>query len=168
MKSEAVVEECRGPVPDQDSAELAVDALNLVWRVAGKVRGDTEQKLAAGLKNDMVGVMKFVSDWHKQLQDTAHRSRQYSWWVTGLGVLDGEAKGDTPQDAWSIRRAQFALSAETTAAAIVISPMTAAGKYGRLCVVVTWQECLFDVAFGEKVMANLERWLLQIASTSET
>lgn len=53
-------------------------------------------------------------------------------------------------------------SNETTAAAINISPMTAAGH--ELCVGGSWQDCILDSSVGEQVMADLESWLLQVAA----
>ncbi|KAK7733983.1 Alcohol acetyltransferase [Cytospora paraplurivora] len=157
------------------SAALSPGLVDLIWSAAARVRREIEGRVEAGLKNDLVGVMKFVGDWQQEMAKTASRPRQHSWWVSGTGVLDGSlpksssssdnapspppASGD--DDAWTIRRAQFALSTETTAAAINISPLTVAGE--RLCVGGSWQDCLFDVSLGERVMADLESWLGQIA-----
>ncbi|ROW08503.1 hypothetical protein VMCG_03065 [Cytospora schulzeri] len=153
------------------SSELA----DLIWSTAARVRREIEDRIDAGLKNDMVGMMKFVGDWQQEMANASRRPRQHSWWVTGIGVLDGAlsksgsssdnatsppaAPGDN--EAWAIRRAQFALSTETTAAAISISPLTVAGE--RLCVGGSWQDCLFDVSLGERIMADLEAWLGQLA-----
>lgn len=113
--------------------------------------------------------MKFIGDWRQEMANAARKLRLYSWLTTGIGVLDGAPRTDATDnsapsgvdDAWVIRRAQFSLSTETTAAAINISPMTAAGE--RLCVAGSWQDCLFEVALGEGVMADLEAWLGQLA-----
>lgn len=166
-------------IPAEDVA-----VVDRVWKVAAQVRGEISAKLAAGLRDDAVGVMRFVGDWRKQMADTARRPRQHSWWVTGVGVLgsnenskrpepDGaQSRSSSPQhdparDEWAICRAQFALAAETTAAALVISPMTATGEgVSRLCVGVSWQDCIYDVSVGEGLVADLQRWLVQIGSKS--
>lgn len=44
----------------------------------------------------------------------------------------------------------------------MISPMTAAGQ--ELCVAASWQDCVIDVSLGERVVADLESWLGQIAA----
>ncbi|KAI5926474.1 hypothetical protein F4810DRAFT_707558 [Camillea tinctor] len=94
--------------------------------------------------------MRVVGDWHQQMRDTARRPQQNSWFITNLGVLDGQPKPDgaTASDGQdstrSVRRAQFAASAETTSAALIISPMTVA---------------------GEQIMADLEKWLIEIGSS---
>lgn len=153
--------------PNPDAAVLSAELTDLIWSTAARVRRELEDRVESGLKNDMVGVMRFIGDWNEEMAKTARRPRQHSWWVTGIGVLDpalsktSPASGDNDGDVWAIRRAQFALSTETTAAAINISPMTVAGE--RLCVGASWQDCLFDVSFGEHVMADLEAWLTQVA-----
>lgn len=158
------------------AASLSEELLDLIWSAAVRVRGEIESRLEMGLKNDMVGVMKFVGDWQKEMANAARRPRLHSWWITGTGVLDGTSSkadhksnsvpsssppGPSGDDVWAVRRAQFALSTETTAAAINISPLTVAGE--RLCVGGSWQDCLFDVSLGERVMEDLEGWLGQLA-----
>lgn len=154
-------------------AALSTELGDLIWMAAARVRREIQRKLKLGLKNDMVGIMKFVGDWQQEMANAARRPRLHSWWITGIGVLDGTPKGDASgsnsapsghDDAWTIRRAQFSLSTETTAAAINISPMSVMGE--RLCVAGSWQDCLLDVALGEGVMADLEAWLGQLARQS--
>lgn len=159
---------------DNGTVSLSAKLMEQMWSVSTKVRDEITQKIEGGLKNDPVGVMKFVGDWRKQMTDAAQRPRQFSWWVTGIGVLDERAMPtDTTtslspgapassSETWAIHRAQFALSAETTAAAFMISPMTAAGE--QLCVGVSWQDSICDVSLGERIVADLDLWLNQIAS----
>ncbi|KAI0465886.1 alcohol acetyltransferase [Xylaria cf. heliscus] len=151
---------------DEQVLELDNKTADLIWDTATRIRAEIQNKLNIGVKNDVVGALKFVKDWNAQMKNAARRPRQASWMVTGLGVIDGDmASGHDPVQAnnslWKIRRAQFALSAEVTAAALMISPMTAAGE--RLCVGGSWQECAVDATLGECVMADLERWLGHIA-----
>ncbi|KAI5867542.1 hypothetical protein GGS23DRAFT_592849 [Durotheca rogersii] len=144
--------------------------------VAAAVRANIARRLEAGVRNDQVGITKFVGDWQAQMRDTARRPRQCSWFVTNLGAIGarpqreeaeeedgGEAEGDAR--AWALRRAQFAVSAETTQAAPMIATMTVAGE--GLRVACSWQECIFDVALGDRVVADLERWLQQVAALPE-
>ncbi|OTA83896.1 hypothetical protein M434DRAFT_378086 [Hypoxylon sp. CO27-5] len=145
------------------SKKLPVEVLDHMWSTATAIRAEIVQKLKIGVKNDHVGLMKFVGDWRVQMTDTAQRPRQCSWFVTNLGVLDAIPNSASDQSVtWSIRRAQFAVSAETTQAALMISIMTVAE--GRLCVTCSWQDCIFDTSFGEHVVADLERWVVQLGS----
>jgi hypothetical protein len=118
-------------------------------------------KLEAGLRNDLVGVFKYVTDWQKTMSDMAKKTRQFTWLVTNVGVLNG---GTSDDQKWSIDRAQFGLSAEIPAAAIEFAPISVAGR--EMCVSANWPDCAVDVNFGERIMADLERWLTQLASQS--
>ncbi|KAI4860461.1 alcohol acetyltransferase-domain-containing protein [Hypoxylon rubiginosum] len=163
-----LLKQIRSKIPPKTTdVELPASLLDEVWSTAFAVRKDIQHKLEIGVKNDMVGLMRFVGDWLVQMRDMARRPRPHSWFVSNLGVLDGnpntnEELSSGKDEAWFIRRAQFAISAETTSAALMISPMTVAG--GQLCVGGSWQDCIFDVSLGESVMADLERWLVQIGT----
>jgi hypothetical protein len=157
--------------PEDKTLPLPVELIQQVWSISARVRGEIKRKLDMGLKNDPVGAMKLVKDWRQQMSDNAKRPRQFSWWATGVGVLEHRSELDkmtpsmpdnsSPEDSWVVNRAQFALSIETTAAAFNISPMTAAGN--RLTVGVSWQDCVCDVEMAEHVMRDLQQWLGQIA-----
>ncbi|KAI0393941.1 alcohol acetyltransferase-domain-containing protein [Xylariaceae sp. FL0594] len=148
------------------------ESMDLIWDTAIKVRREIEDKLNLGVRNDIVGTMKFVKDWNAQMKRLARRPRQASWMITGLGVLEGRTQSeqdaartdmvsDLEENTWHVRRAQFALSAEVPAAALMISPMTVLGE--GLCVGGSWQDGAVDTTVGEHVMADLERWMGHIA-----
>jgi len=46
----------------------------------------------------------------------------------------------------------------------VFSPVSVAGR--GMCVGASWADCIIDVTLGERIMADLERWLAQIARQS--
>lgn len=180
-KQPAPSEAAQGGVP-AESRVLSDELVDMTWSTAARVRRELESRIDLGLKDEMVGIMKLVGDWKQEMARVASRPRPHSWWISGIGVLDGGASAvdqhehgssadaaeskqqpvaHDEDDHWTVRRAQFALSTETPGAALVISPMTAAGEC--LCVCGSWQDCLFDAGFGESVMADLEDWLNQLA-----
>lgn len=131
------------------------------------MRADIRNKLALDTKNDPIGVGKFVQDWQVHLSQLAAKPRQHSWLVTNLGVLDGQFKpevvsSDETVDSWSIRSAQFTIPTEVPSAAIMISPASVVG--GQLCVGCSWQDSVVDENLAINLMADMERWLLQLAS----
>ncbi|KAI0099878.1 hypothetical protein GGR51DRAFT_534747 [Nemania sp. FL0031] len=148
---------------DAANQSLSAEIIGLIWSAATKVRGDIVKKLETGVKNDIVGTLKFITDWRSQMKQATKRPRPASWMITGLGTLDSTPTDKSlPPNAWRLRRAQFALSAETTAAAIMISPMSVTDE--SLCVGGSWQDCIFDATLGEGVMSDLERWLQQLGA----
>ncbi|KAI0096929.1 hypothetical protein GGR51DRAFT_542345 [Nemania sp. FL0031] len=150
-----------------------------LWAVSAENRLEIVHKLESGLRNDLVGLFKYVTDWRQTMSGMAKKPRQFTWLVTNIGVLDGNlstkpstktAQSPTSSDntssaddqTWSINRAQFGLSAEIPAAAIEFAPISVAGH--GMCVSANWPDCAVDVNFGESIMADLERWLAQLAS----
>ena len=104
---------------------------NLEFSVSAQNRLEIVRKLEAGLRNDLVGVFKWVTDWQKMMNDMAKKTRQLTWLVTNIGALDGNASGDDQK--WSMDRAQFGLSAEIPAAAIEFAPVSVAGRGMCVC-----------------------------------
>ncbi|KAJ8132475.1 hypothetical protein O1611_g1151 [Lasiodiplodia mahajangana] len=151
------------------NGDLSPELWDSMWTISSRVRSEIKKRLKLGLKNDPVGLMRHIPDWQKYLTNLAQKPRQYSWMVTNLGVLNGdpdlEANPKPLSEAWAITEAQFSLSAETTSAAIMISPISVVGD--RLCVAGSWQECIMRDGLAEHIMGDLEMWLGRIGSKSD-
>lgn len=174
-KSESKSEDGR-----RSDLSLSADLRRELWAASAQNRLEIVRKVEAGVRNDLVGVFKYVRDWQKTMSEMAKKTRQFTWLVTNIGVLDGSGKGgaltttgrggsnvesdDHQGRQWSIHRAQFGLSAEIPAAAIEIASVSVAG--GGMCVSANWPDCAVDEALGERIVADLERWLAQLASQS--
>ncbi|KAH7007517.1 alcohol acetyltransferase-domain-containing protein [Ilyonectria destructans] len=152
--------------PSADS-EMRVALEDEIWRTSTVVRGEIQDKLDLGMKNDILGLMHRVKDWKAYVMgDQVKKPRVSSWAITNLGVIDGgnsaaKIKGETTEG-WSIERAEFALSASVTAALFTLSPIAAKG--GDLCIDVTWQDSVIDDGVGDGLVADLEAWLGHIGS----
>ncbi|KAI0020117.1 alcohol acetyltransferase-domain-containing protein [Xylariomycetidae sp. FL0641] len=136
------------------------DLLDQIWTSAAQFGGEIRRKRAQGLRNDLMGLMGWTSDWRAQMRATARRPRQPSWWVTNLGVFDGG-----PGQEWSVRRARFATGAYVVEPAFVVSTISVKG--GDLCVGGSWQDCVVSTELGGRVVEDLEGWLGQIAAGEE-
>jgi len=158
-----LVTRIRSKLPSETSEEIDLnpELQQELWTVSAQNRQEIVRKLEAGLKNDLVGLFKYVTDWQKTMSDMAKRTRQFTWLVTNIGVLNG---GTSDTQKWAIERAQFGLSAEIPAAAIEISPVSVADK--GMCVSADWADNAVDVEFGERIMGDLERWIGQLGRES--
>ena len=177
-----LVARIRSKLPPDTNKErdLPADLQRELWVISAQNRLEIVRKLNAGLRNDLIGISKHVTDWQQTMKGIAKKRRRFSWLVTNLGVLDGNMStrlsttmtrsptGDntTFEDGqtWSINRAQFGLSAEIPFAAIEFAPVSVAGQ--GMCVGANWLDCAVDTRLGERIMADLERWLVQLASPS--
>lgn len=174
----ALVARVRSKLPTDDASheggrELSADLQRELWALSAQNRREIVQRLEAGLRNDVVGLFQYVTDWKQTMRGMANRTRQFSWLITNIGVLNGNAPtttttkttttagGEGDGQRWSISRAQFGLSTEVPAAAIEISPVSVAGR--GMSVSASWGDCAVDVTMGEGIMADLERWLAQLA-----
>ncbi|TGO39845.1 hypothetical protein BHYA_0047g00490 [Botrytis hyacinthi] len=155
---------------NQDSL-LSPGQLRQIWRIGASICGETERKVARGLKDDSAGAMKFIGNWRQRLKNASKRPRKFSWSITDAGTFDRKSKIDKEipsaeselegRDAWILHSAGFASSAETTGVAFVISLVSIEGA--GLSVGVSWQDFVCEVAMGERGAADLKKWLEQIA-----
>lgn len=146
----------------------------VLWATAARVRGEIQERLDLGLKNDIVGLMGLVSDWRSQMKQELKKPRPVAWNVTNLGVMDGKLgaaemaqaqeanndnmpKSNLDPKGWSVSRAVFSLSADVTEAFIHISPM--AVMSGDLTIEISWQRGLIDDSICERLTAGVEEWL---------
>ncbi|KAI0473669.1 hypothetical protein GGR56DRAFT_676154 [Xylariaceae sp. FL0804] len=175
--------------------KLGPEPTDLVWATAADVRAEIQRKLYRGLKNDAVGLMRFVDDWRAENLATARRPRRLSWIVTNLGALMPDRSDDGERDqghnnehrggddaaaaasrggccrssSWSIRSAQFALAADVANTAINIAPISVRGRGGGgpLTVTCSWQAggVVDEAGVGRRLVADLERWLVELAAS---
>ncbi|PQE08078.1 Alcohol acetyltransferase protein [Rutstroemia sp. NJR-2017a BVV2] len=167
------------PADASEGRDLSADLERELWAASAQNRLEIVNKLEAGLRNDIVGLFKYVTDWQKTMRDMAKKTRQFSWIVTNVGVMNGDtsslstATTQSPTSSdnksedsqkWSISRAEFGLSAEIPAAAIEFASVSVTG--GGMCVSANWADCAVDETFGERIMADLERWMGQLGRQS--
>ncbi|KAF7894984.1 hypothetical protein EAF00_006798 [Botryotinia globosa] len=168
-----LVAQLRDKLPGNGNQDLLLSPgqLRQIWRTGANICGEIEMKMARGMKDDSAEAMKFIGNWRQRLNNASEKIRKYSWSITDAGTFNGNSKIDnemkTPgselggRDTWILCRAGFVSSAETTGAAFVISLMSS--KTAGLSVDVSWQDSVCEVAMGERVAADLKKWLEQIA-----
>ncbi|TRX88986.1 hypothetical protein FHL15_010108 [Xylaria flabelliformis] len=173
---------------DDDDAPPSPPLVNLIWRCATRVRSEIQKRLDHGLKNDLVGLMRLVSDWRTQFRTEASKPRPYSFVVTNLGVLDGSSSSSSSPDAAAAAkeeeeekkkkkkkedRGSSSSSSGNNSwtiehAVFAISAEVCGAAFqvspisvrnGALCVSCSWQECVVDGELGEVIVADLRRWL---------
>lgn len=122
-----------------------------------------QTRLQKGLKDDRVGLMKFVPDARALFKTGARKPRPFSWAISNLGVLDrawNSQETSSEEDMWGIRRVLFTQSAHVPVAALLISAVSLKG--GELVITYSWQDAAVEEALAECVVSDTRKWLLQI------
>lgn len=135
-----------------------------LWAVARKVRGDIEDRLTLGLKNDVVGLMKYVNDFRAHAKGELKKKRVLSWAVTNIGVVEGRLHEEEAINTWTIQGGVFSLSVDITGPVFHISAMSLKG--GKLTIQVSWQEGIVDDSVGEQLAADIEAWIKHVGSSN--
>ncbi|CCT65257.1 uncharacterized protein FFB20_11387 [Fusarium fujikuroi] len=129
-----------------------------IWKAAQQIRRDIEKRLDAGVNDNVVGLMKVVSDWHDYLESLGKRPRDLSWEVTNLGVIDGK----TEDDGFAMGRARFSLSGNVVGPAIQISMVSV--KDGDLSVELSWQGLPEIHEVAQRLVQDMRAWLLYLGA----
>ncbi|KAL9023004.1 MAG: hypothetical protein Q9196_007434, partial [Gyalolechia fulgens] len=66
------------PADASEGRDLSADVRRELWAVSAQNRLEIVRKLEAGLRNDLVGVFKYVTDWQRTMRDMAKKTRQFS------------------------------------------------------------------------------------------
>ncbi|KAF2733109.1 hypothetical protein EJ04DRAFT_295495 [Polyplosphaeria fusca] len=158
----ALVTAIRSHMPPSTTPQhLPAQLMDTVWSTAAAVRNAIKTRLASGMHNDIIAIMKLCPDWNAHQRGELRRARFFSWLVTNLGVLGGEE--GTEEGGWGLRRAELILSAETPSAALSVSVVTVAKR--EMCVTCSWQEGVVEEGVGEQLMGDLERWMTDIGAS---
>ncbi|KAK9777981.1 putative Alcohol acetyltransferase [Seiridium cardinale] len=132
-----------------------------LWSIAQDFKVQLAEKLAAGPKDNTLGLLKLVSNWKKYFKDEYNKPRVISWEVSNLGAFSGQPRSsEAPSsdgDGWTIDRAIFSQSAAVLGPAYLVNPISVAGR--NLMLSCTWQKDVVEEAFGIGVTADLQRWL---------
>ncbi|OAQ90397.1 alcohol acetyltransferase [Purpureocillium lilacinum] len=150
---------------DREGNNLRMDALApLIWSAAQRTRREIEAALALGNRDNMLGLMKYASDWRAMMRAQEFKPRGASWAVSNIGVIDGDATPEGTDDddrRWSIEASTFTMSAEAAGAAVHISAISVRG--GELSVELAWQDVV-DGAVIKQLGDDLEKWLAYFGS----
>jgi hypothetical protein len=161
----AQVQSCLG---GQSHGELLSSAqLDFVWSGAVLVRKDIEKRLHKELRDDRLALMKFVRNARAIFEKDVKKPRLISWAVSNLGVINGATKGDVNvadkiDGSWSIRRAQFTLSAHIPGAVFLVDVMSLKG--GELVITCSWQDQVVEDIIADRLMGDLNVWMTQVGA----
>lgn len=126
-----------------------------MWKLAARTRRELEERLAAGLHNEVNTMMNIIPDWRAEHKHHLAGQRLGGIVLTNLGVMDGGDKDDT--SSWAIESAMFQLSPEMAGLPIGISAISVKG--GDLCVDISWQESVLPESVMGQLSSDVESWM---------
>ncbi|KAF7895465.1 uncharacterized protein EAF01_009427 [Botrytis porri] len=68
------------PADTREGKDLSTDLQRELWAVSAQNWLEVISKLEAGLRNDIVRLFKYVTDWQKTMKDLAKKRRQTQKW----------------------------------------------------------------------------------------
>lgn len=148
-----------GDIRARPEAEGDLEAT--VWSVATALRQELSKKLESGMKNDSLGLTKFVRDWRSFVEERTKAPRTVSFEISNLGVMNGELQKEKDRSGdgggWTVEQAIFTQSASVAGPAITINPIAVKGKgFTMTCV---WQTEVVDSGLIQGWSSDLETWL---------
>ncbi|KAI0145457.1 alcohol acetyltransferase [Xylariaceae sp. FL1272] len=153
--------------PETETSTLDPALVKTIWQVASQVRAEIQKKLDLGVKNEIVGLMRFVPDWRAQFKESAKKPRPNAFAVTNCGAFDGDGRshGKAEEDGkWNVTRALFCDSSEVCGALLCLSALSVKG--GDLSVCVNWQDAALNRQIGDNVVKGVEMWLKLLGRTT--
>lgn len=127
-----------------------------IWSLASTLGTELKAKVASLPADDGVGMLPWVTDFHKRWLDRVGKQRETTWEVSNIGAVDMGAGGD-----WRVQRMVFSQSQSVAGSAIGVSAVAVRG--GELAVTLTWQEGIVEEEVVDGVAGDLERWLTGLA-----
>ncbi|KAF5232600.1 hypothetical protein FAUST_8632 [Fusarium austroamericanum] len=132
-----------------------------IWRAAGMIRDDIEERVSQGLTNTVVGLMKLVTDWQDYHKNTIKKPRELSWDVTNLGVVDNKPANGS-EDGWAVEKARFSLCADVAGPAMQINMVSV--KDADLTIEISWQDLEDLNPVGERLADEVRAWLMHLGA----
>ena len=132
-----------------------------LWKVAKEVRADLQERLSTLPKDDVIGLLPWVSDWHARWLKMLGQPRDVTWEVSNIGSIAGSTGNGESEAGWSIDRAVFTQSANMAGPAfsVNVSGIKDRGVTFTFC----WQESIVERQLMESLLSDLQTWLLRIA-----
>jgi hypothetical protein len=149
--------------PQTVSALRAPDAdINaLIWQNAAHVKKDLAAKLALSPKDDMVAMLKFVSDWIDFWRSKDGKPRPDSWEISNIGVLKN-AETTTTNGPKAIRM-MFSNGAMAAGPPIGVDVASVAGS--KLTVSLSCQDKAVDDELIEQLRSDLRGYAEKLVET---
>lgn len=128
---------------------------DLIWPLAATWRAEMKTKLASLPKDDVCGLMNYVTDWQKRWEGKIGQRRDATWEVSNIGLIQGST--DEGHGGWAIQRSFFTQPAFLAGPAFAVNVTGVEG--GDVTLTLNWQGGVIDDSIVEGVVEDLSTWL---------
>ncbi|KAK4183322.1 alcohol O-acetyltransferase 1 [Podospora australis] len=128
-----------------------------MWSIASTLRNDMKQHLQSVPRDDIMGMLSWVSDWKKFWLQKIGARREDTWEVSNIGSLAVTPLEDTDAGAggWRIERSILSQGATVAGAAIGVNVAGVTG--GSICISLSWQHGIVESGVVEGLAAYLQQ-----------
>lgn len=147
----ATVAKIRSKLYEADTTAEA----ELIWPLAATWHSEVRAKVATLPNDDVVGLLHYITDFHKRWLGKLGKARDATWDLSNIGTIRGRTAGS--EDGWFIRRSLFTQPVLVAGAAIGVNVAGVDG--GPVNLVLSWQENVVDEALVDGVANDLQAWL---------
>lgn len=121
-----------------------------IWKAATYTRNKLTERMKEIPKDDIMGLLKFVSDWQEWFKKKDGKPRDSSWEVSNIGVVEA-GEGDV-----RLTRTMFTNGATVAGAGVSFNVASVKGE--GLTIGVVWQEGGFDEEMVDDIVGDLKEW----------
>ncbi|PKS06765.1 hypothetical protein jhhlp_006839 [Lomentospora prolificans] len=144
--------------------EAGTSLEDMIWELAAHVKKELKDKTQSLPANDIMGLLKWVPDWHERMRKMDGKPRETTWEVSNVGVIGD--KDDSAEGNVKISRQVFTQSAILTGAAMCAS-VAGSKSSGTVTIGLTWQEGVIDAKMVEGIKADLEKWFENLGASGK-
>lgn len=130
---------------------------DLLWPLAATWRAEMKTKLASLPKDDVCGLMDYVTDWQKRWEGKIGKSRDATWEVSNIGLIKGVTDDYQSLGVWDIRRSFFTQPAFLAGPGFGVNVTGVEG--GEVTLTLNWQGGIIDDTIVNGVVEDLSSWL---------
>lgn len=132
-----------------------------IWRLAADLRRNMKQHVGNIPSDDIISMLRYVTDWQKFWLSKVGKPRQDTWEVSNIGSMPGgHGENNSAADSWKIQRSTMSQGATVSGAAVSISVAGVTG--GDVGIALGWQEGIVDAEVVDGLAGDLEAWLCRL------
>lgn len=128
-----------------------------IWTLTAKIGAEIKQRLATLPRDDITGLLQWVSDWFKRAQDQEGKSRGDTFELSNIGVIS-----PVPDAKWILRRSIFSQSVSAFGPALSVNVSSVAG--GPMTMTLIWGDGIVSAELMNGLAADLDQWLNNLSS----